>query len=171
MIAAMIGSAMIASTIIAVNMPLPVADGVPKSGMKPSTSCSAGSIVERRKGPRTMIPQRPMMTLGTAASISTSGPITAAVLRPLIKLRYRPIAIPSGAAKQQRASARHKRAVDQRPGAEDGVVVPGSVEEKAEPVLGDRGARGVDDLVDDQPDEGDRTERCERGEDEQRPIA
>ena len=78
-IAAMIGSAMIARITIAVKIPDPLSDGDPNNGMKPSTLCSAGSIVERMIGARTTIPQRPMITLGTAASSSTSGPITAAV--------------------------------------------------------------------------------------------
>ena len=62
---------------LAVKMPRPVVDGAPKIGIQPSTSCRAGWIVERMNGASTMIPQRPMITLGTAASNSTSGPITA----------------------------------------------------------------------------------------------
>ena len=38
------------------------------------------------------------MMLGTAASISTSGPTTARTRAGAIMLRYRPIAIPSGVA-------------------------------------------------------------------------
>ncbi len=49
------------------------------------------------------IPQKPRMTLGMAASISTSGPMTALTRRGARRLRNRPIDMPIGSA---RAKAR-----------------------------------------------------------------
>ncbi len=66
-----IGRIMIASTTIAVKMLEPLDDGSPKSGMNPRVSWSAGSTWSRSTGPRTRMPQSPMTTLGTAASVST----------------------------------------------------------------------------------------------------
>ncbi len=83
----MIGRAMIARMIIAVKIPAPLSEGAPKSGMKPRTLWSAGSIVDRITGSRTTIPQSPMITLGTAASSSTSGPMTPAMRLEVSRLR------------------------------------------------------------------------------------
>ena len=49
-------------------------------------------------GASTMIPQKPRITLGIAASISTSGPTTARTPGRAITAKYSPIAIPSGVA-------------------------------------------------------------------------
>ena len=59
---------------VAVKMLAPVVWGEPKIGMKPRWSCSHGSMWPCAKGARMRIPQKPRMTLGIAASISTSGP-------------------------------------------------------------------------------------------------
>ena len=78
----------------AVKRPRPVGDGVPKIGIQPSTSWSAGSIVVRMNGARTIrIPRGRASTLGIAASSSTSGPITAPTRRGASRLRKSPIAI------------------------------------------------------------------------------
>ena len=69
---AMIGRIMIVRTMIAVKMFGTVRVGGPKSGMKPSAEWRAGSTWSRRTGASTRIPQRPMTTLGIAASVSTS---------------------------------------------------------------------------------------------------
>ena len=47
--------------------------GAPKSGMNPSVSCSQGSRCSWTKGASTKRPQKPRITEGIAASISTSG--------------------------------------------------------------------------------------------------
>ena len=44
------------------------------------------------------MPQKPRITLGIAASISTSGPMTPRTRRGASRLRYRPMAIPIGVA-------------------------------------------------------------------------
>ena len=53
----------------------------------------------RMNGPSTKMPQRPMTTLGTAASISISDPIGPRIAGGASSLRKRPIAIESGAAR------------------------------------------------------------------------
>ncbi len=73
---AMIGMTMIVRIRLAVKMLAPVVCGAPKIGMKPSLSCRNGSSVPWTKGARTSTPQKPRMTLGIAASISTSGATT-----------------------------------------------------------------------------------------------
>ena len=72
-IEAMIGTTMIVRIRLAVKMLAPVVCGAPKIGMKPSVSCRNGSSVPWTKGASTNTPQKPRMTLGIAASISTSG--------------------------------------------------------------------------------------------------
>jgi len=74
---AMIGTAMIVSTTEAVRIPFPAYElGSPlKIGSHPRNDFRNGSRWCCMKGPRTRIPQRPRMTLGIAASISTSAPI------------------------------------------------------------------------------------------------
>ena len=72
----MIGTIMIVRIRLAVKTLAPVVWGAPKIGMKPSVSCSQGSKVPCTNGARIRMPQKPRMTLGMAASISTSGPIT-----------------------------------------------------------------------------------------------
>ena len=75
--AAMIGSTISVSPSPAVKVLRPVVCGGPNSGMKPSTLCRNGSRCFRANGPSTTTPQSPTITLGIAASISTSGPTTA----------------------------------------------------------------------------------------------
>ena len=96
LIDAMIGTTMIVRTTPAVKTPRPVGEAAPKIGIQPSTSCSAGSIVECMTGARIRIPQSPSTTLGIAAISSISGPITAVTRRGASRLRKRPIAIPIG---------------------------------------------------------------------------
>jgi hypothetical protein len=67
-----IGRIMIVNTITAVKMDAGDCDGAPNSGIHPSASWSHGSMWWESCGPRTRIPHRPITTLGTAASISTS---------------------------------------------------------------------------------------------------
>jgi hypothetical protein len=73
---AMIGTTMIVRIRLALKRPVPVVAGAPKIGRKPSTLWRNGSRWACRKGPNTRMPQNPRITLGIAASISTSGPIT-----------------------------------------------------------------------------------------------
>ena len=94
---------MIVRTRIAVNMVLPdrpdceerdPAEGIVEPG--PNWSWTTG--------PRTKMPQSPITTLGTAASISTSEPTTPRTAGGASSLRKRPIAIESGAASRTRRS-------------------------------------------------------------------
>ena len=99
LIEAMIGTTMIVRMRLALNSPVPVVCGAPKIGRKPSALCRNGSRFLCRNGASTTIPQNPRMTLGMAASISTSGPITPLTRPGATVLRYRPIEIPIGTAK------------------------------------------------------------------------
>ena len=75
-IEAMIGITMIVRIRLAVKTLSPVVSGVPKIGRKPSVLCRNGSTWACTNGARTSRPQKPRMTLGIAASNSTSGPTT-----------------------------------------------------------------------------------------------
>ncbi len=158
---------MIASTTPAVKTPSPVVDGAPKIGIQPSTSCSAGSTVERRNGARTKIPQRPRITLGIAASSSTSGPITAPA-RPGSEQAQVDADRDARAAPRSRArSPSHDGAVDQHAQrrTRSRWPRPQTARGSRSRARGSRGrtsnrrARAGDDLVDDQPDQRDRDER------------
>ena len=70
----MIGTTITVRITPAVKTLSPVVCGAPNTPVKPRTSCSAGSMCACMKGASTMIPQKPRITLGIAASISTSGP-------------------------------------------------------------------------------------------------
>jgi hypothetical protein len=96
-IAELIGMIMIVSTSIAGKTPDGLA-GPLKRGSHPSTSIRNGSMCCDTKGAITKIPQRPMTTLGTAASISISVPIGPRTAGGASSDRKRPIAIDSGAA-------------------------------------------------------------------------
>ena len=72
----MIGITMIVRIRLAVKTLGPVVSGAPKIGMKPSVSCRNGSTWSLHERGEDEKPQKPRMTLGIAASISTSGEIT-----------------------------------------------------------------------------------------------
>ena len=94
---ATIGTTMIARIRPAMKTPLEL--GSPeKSGIQPNHLCSQGSMWLAANGPSTRIPQSPSTTLGTAASISTSGPITPRIQPGASSVRKRAIAIASGPA-------------------------------------------------------------------------
>ena len=88
---------MIESTIIAGSRP-PVCGAPRKNGVQPSTSCNTGSRSFWTNGPSTRMPERPITTLGTAASISTSEPTAPRTPPGASSVRKRPIAIETGAA-------------------------------------------------------------------------
>ena len=92
-----IGTIMIARIRIAGS--IPACCGVPlKSGIQPNHEWSHGSRWSRTKGPSTKIPQSPRTTLGTAASISISEPITPRTAGGASSVRKSAIAIASGPA-------------------------------------------------------------------------
>ena len=93
-----IGRIMIASTTIAVKTLAPDDEGGPNSGIHPSPECSHGSTWVRSTGPSTRMPHRPMSTLGTAASVSTSAVTGAWMARGASSVRKSAIPIASGVA-------------------------------------------------------------------------
>ena len=93
----MIGITMIVRIRLAVKTLSPVVSGAPKIGRKPSVLCRNGSTCACTKGARTSRPQKPRMTLGIAASSSTSGPTTPRTPLGASRVRKSPIAIAIGA--------------------------------------------------------------------------
>ena len=89
---------MIVSTTEAVRYPLPANPLVSplKIGVQPRNDCRNGSRWFSMKGLSTMIPQRPRITLGIAASISTSAPIESRSTRGASSVRKSAIPIASG---------------------------------------------------------------------------
>ncbi len=98
-IEATIGTTMIVRIKLAVKTLEPVVWALPKIGMKPKVPCSQGSMSEWTNGARTISPQKPRMTLGIAASISTRGAITRLTPVGASRLRKSPIEMPIGVAK------------------------------------------------------------------------
>ena len=76
----------------------PVVCGAPKMPRNPNVSWRNGSMVVCTKGARKMRPKNPRITLGIAASISTSGPTTVRTERGASIARYSAMAIDSGTA-------------------------------------------------------------------------
>ena len=77
----------------------PKMDGSPpKSGTNPNVRFRNGSTWSATTGPMTRMPQSPMTTLGTAASISTSAPTGPRSQRGASSVRKSAIAIESGPA-------------------------------------------------------------------------
>ena len=114
-------------------------------------------------GARTMMPQKPRITLGIAASISTSGPMTPRRRCGASRLRNRPIDDADRHAEQQRHGRRHGRPEQQRQRAEPVEVrLPLSAREEAEAELVDRQVRARDDLVGEVAHHDDRDDARER---------
>ena len=119
--------------------------------MKPSVPCSHGSTCSCTKGARTRMPQKPRMTLGIAASISTSGEIDPAHAGGRQQAQVEADRDRDRRAEQQRHEGADGGAEEQRAGAEFVEVrLPGRVDEEAQPELRDRRAGAVHDLVADQ---------------------
>ena len=170
-IEAMIGMIMIVRIRLAVKTLAPVVCGGPKSGMKPSVSCSQGSMCDWTKGARTRIPQKPRMTLGIAASISTSGRDHAAHAARRQQAEEEADRDRDRRADRQRDEGADDGAEDERAGAVDVEVgLPGGVGEEAEPELGDRRAGAVNDLVGDQEQDHRAEQRGECAEAEEEAV-
>src|SRR5262249_22163733 len=99
LIDAVIGTIMIVRTSTAVNIVLPEKGAVAKNGSQPNAELSQGPSWSCTTGPSTRMPQSPSTTLGIAAGISTRVPMTPRTDLGASSLRYRPMAIDTGAAK------------------------------------------------------------------------
>ena len=150
----------------------PVVSAAPKIGMKPNVLCSKGSMCSCTKGARTSRPQKPRMTLGIAASISTSGEIDAADPGRRQQAQVEADRDRDRRAQRQRHERGDEGAEEERAGAEFVEVrLPGRVGEEAEPELRDRRHRAVHDLVADQDDHRYRHQRGEEADPVEQPVA
>src|SRR4029077_5747212 len=93
-----IGMIMIVRIRTAANIELPTAGWDGQNGVQPKAPFSHGPNWWTMTGRSTRIPHRPSTTLGTAASISTTGPTTARTGRGASSVRNSPIPIEIGAA-------------------------------------------------------------------------
>ena len=144
-----------------------------RSGSSRSTLCSNGSTCVAHDGQSTKIPQRPMTTLGTAASIVDQRPDRAADRRRRELAQEEADRDRERRGDQDRAERGDERPDDELAGAVDvGDGVPGAVPDEARSrSAAIAGHAPGEDLPDDRRDDEQREDRGGRGEAVERPVA